>query len=223
MNLQNSDGLPLTFNLPDAARLTGTRITSLRNYIARGILKHVGRIPLAGDERRFNVTGLVEVAIIDALSESLVLADASRVADHIFRMAYATAILNGSMERQVWMGSSFPPDADAVRSEQTFRDTFLFDANPHHWMKGPQWEHDNLADPVFCVFALTGSNGLCFDVAFGWEDVRRAYSAVASQACSLPPSEALNTAVPHVQLLNLTAILTMIRQAIAEKLTLVQA
>src|ERR1035437_4019359 len=63
MKLQQPDGFPLTFNLPDAATLTGGSVSNLRNYVARDILKHVGQIPFAGQERRFTVTGLVEVAI----------------------------------------------------------------------------------------------------------------------------------------------------------------
>jgi hypothetical protein len=235
MKLQQPDGFPLTFNLPDAATLTGGRVSNLRNYVARDILKHVGQIPYAGQERRFTVTGLVEVAIIDALSESVSLPKASRVADCGLRMAYAAAILAGGLPQEP---TNPIPGADNVSDPAKYPDTFPFDANPQYWFSGSQWEHSDLANPVFWVFAFEENGALCFNVAYGWSDIKRASEEIAKQTfrvllpsvpwgapatkmSSLPqPSEEyLQTAVPHVHFLNLTAILTKINHAIEEKLS----
>ncbi|HEU0139424.1 MAG TPA: hypothetical protein VFQ79_06935 [Bryobacteraceae bacterium] len=213
MKLQQADGFPLTFNLPDAAAMTGARVPALRTYIARNILNHVGQFPLAGQERRFTVTGLVEVGIVDALAESLSLAAASKVADYGLEAAFSVARLCG---------------ADSHEN---------FDQKPELWMNGPQWDHRDLANPVFWAFVLNENNNVAgFDVAFGWSDIGRACKDVAkqtfrvtlpsvpwggpaTQVSSLPqPSEEfIGTATPHVHVLNLTAILTKIDRAISEK------
>lgn len=233
MKLQQPDGFPLTFNLPDAATLTGGRVSNLRNYVARDILKHVGQIPYAGQERRFTVTGLVEVAIIDALSGSVSLPKASRVADYGLRTAYAAAILAGALPKEP---INPIPDPDNVSDPSRYPDTFPFDVNPQYWFRGAQWEHSDLSNPVFWVFAFLGNDALYFNVAYGWSDIKRASEEIAKQSyCVLLPSvprgapatalsslpqpskEYIQTSVPHVHFLNLTAILTKIDHAIEEK------
>ena len=218
MRSQQPDGFPLTFNLPDAAAMTGARVSALRTNIARKVLRHVGQPPFAGTERRFTVTGLVEAAIIDALSETLPLDDASRVADHGLRTAFATAVLSGDL----------PKEAALAHDD-------IFDSNPQYWMKGRQWEHRDLSDPVFWVFALL-TKKLFFDVALGWSDIKRASEEVAKQtyealiasapagaAATETSKECVEAIVEHVQLLNLTAILTKIDRAIEQKLSQVEA
>jgi DNA-binding transcriptional MerR regulator len=56
------------YTLQDASDAFGVPITVLRNYIARGILKHVGNVPLAGAKRTFSVSGMVEIGIVAQLS-----------------------------------------------------------------------------------------------------------------------------------------------------------
>ena len=80
------------FNLTDASKITGNTVASLRTRIARGLLNHVGDRPLAGDERRFPRTGIYEIALIDQLERGgLTQAKASAVVDEYMKSVVFTA------------------------------------------------------------------------------------------------------------------------------------
>lgn len=237
MKLQQPDGFPVTFNLLNAAALTGESISTLRNNIARGILQHVGQIPFAGQERRFTVTGLLEIAIINALTESLPLQRASVFADTFLRRDFSDALLDGRISRTLDHAITLP-EAVEVLNRSEFADTFIFDCNPHQWMKGPKWEDRDLSNPwliVFLIDAQFGEPHFHMATVKGWQEIEGAYVKLARYAVPvlltsvergqpgqtmeeiLPRAEVAMQHYPHMQVLNLTAILARIDQAIEQR------
>jgi hypothetical protein len=166
MKYVQADGFPTTFSLTDAAAITEVSVTRLRNYIARDILKHVGQIPLAGQERRFAVWGLYEIGLISALAESsYTLEQAAKVVHAAFNDSLTAGYLAYSHEHP----ETVRPFTEAgLKSHDPFHS---IEAMPDYWLKG-FWTHRALTNPAIWVFGrLMGTMSFGPRVAKGWHDV----------------------------------------------------
>jgi hypothetical protein len=151
------DGSLITFSLSDAAAVTGISVSRLRNYIARDILKHVGQVPLAGQERRFAIWGLYEIGLISALNEAnYTLDEAAKIVHNAFMQSLAAGYLLYCNDHP---GQPTPPFEVAQ-----------IEAMPKYWLNG-FWAHRELTDPAIWVFGYLHST--CFGpyTAKGWHDV----------------------------------------------------
>jgi hypothetical protein len=155
MRYLQADGFPITFSLNDAAEITNISVPRLRNYIARNILKHVGQIPLAGQERRFAVWGLYEIGLIAALNEAnYTLEEAAAVVHAAFAHSLAVGYLVYSHKHPEMEGPAHN-----------------IEGMPEYWLNG-FWEHRELTNPAIWVFGrLMGATPFGPRVAKGWQDV----------------------------------------------------
>lgn len=157
MNYLQPDGFPITFSLNDAAAVTGISVSRLRNYIARDILKHVGQIPLAGQERRFAVWGLYEIGLIAALNEaSYTLDDAAKIVHGAFMQSLTAGYLRYCNDNP----GQPTPEFDVARMEGT----------PKYWLNG-FWAHRDLLQPAIWLFGNIHSMFFGPVVANGWQDI----------------------------------------------------
>lgn len=157
MNYLQADGFPITFSLSNAAEVTGISVSRLRNNIARDILKHVGQIPLAGQERRFAIWGLYEIALIAALNESNYTLDE---AAEIVHAAIAHSLAAGYLHYCHGHPESPTPAFEPAQVE----------AMPKCWLKG-FWTHRELTEPAIWVFGHLHSMFFGPRAAKGWHDV----------------------------------------------------
>lgn len=221
MKYLQPDGFPITFSLSDAAGVTGISVSRLRNYIARDILKHVGQIPLAGQERRFAIWGLYEIGLIAALNEAnYTLDEAAKIVHAAFMRSLTAGYLRYCSEHP----EQPTPAYDAVQVEGT----------PKYWLNG-FWTHRDLTEPAIWVFGHLHSMFFGPSPAKGWSDVpavavevqKEAYSTITpavpnetSGGRSYRPAK-INDNHPSAQsglkvlgLLNVTAVLAEIDAAI---------
>jgi hypothetical protein len=225
MNYLQPDGFPITFSLSDAAGVTGISVSRLRNYIARDILKHVGQIPLAGQERRFAIWGLYEIGLIAALNEAnYTLEEAAKIVHNAFMRSLTAGYLRYCNEHP----GQPAPEFDVARMEGT----------PKYWLSG-FWTHRDLTEPAIWVFGHLHSMFFGPNPAKGWRDVpavavelqKEAYSTVTpavpdetSGGRSYQPAM-INDNHPSAQsglkvlgLLNVTAVLAEIDAAVEKHL-----
>jgi hypothetical protein len=225
-------GYPRTFSLADAAQITGLSVSNLRNHVARDILKHVGQIPLAGQERRFTVTGLVEIALIGELSAARYpVATAARLTESLIGFAYAKASLSGKgVKHASFAEYATDPGATSVH----------FDCHPGDWMIGP-WASRNLSEPKIAVFLFEDNLSVIVGRRFadGWADVPKArFEAlqsfyrtggllqslpVGSPGTPMPKPRNADDPIfaeewPVMGTLNITSVLCKIDKGIREKL-----
>jgi len=201
MNYLQPDGFPVTFGLNDAARIFDTTTIRLRNYIARDILKHVGQVPLAGQERRFTVSGLFEIGIIDELSD-LGVSLASAVAEKTISLAYVAAFFRLKTNRP-----EFNVDSASVVTHM--------DYNANDWMTGV-WAHRDLNHPALLVFCADQMGVIGLRIASGYGDIEATRAAILK--ANQPDGELfVNEKWPLLHVLNLTQILVRIDQAVADK------
>lgn len=221
MKYLQPDGFPITFSLSDAAGVTGISVSRLRNYIARDILKHVGQIPLAGQERRFAIWGLYEIGLIAALNEAnYTLDEAAKIVHAAFMQSLTAGYLRYCSEHP----EQPAPAYDAVQVEAT----------PKYWLNG-FWTHRDLTEPAIWVFGHLHSMFFGPSPAKGWSDVpavavelqKEAYSTITpavpdetNGGRSYRPAK-INDNHPSAQsglkvlgLLNVTAVLAEIDDAI---------
>lgn len=205
MNYQQPDGLPLSVNLADAARISGASVASLRNYIARNVLRHVGRIPLAGAERRFSVSGLVEIGILTELvAARLPVTMASHVTESLIQYAYDIAFLS----------DKFSPAKKRATSHSA--DTGYFDDHPNEWMIG-KWKHRELKRPKIAIYFPGDPPRVGKDLADGWGGIDRVRARTIRSFFGAIDGGLL-PAVPRVMgTLNITEILCKIDSGIQEK------
>lgn len=157
MTQTQPNGSPITFSLSDAAAVTGISVSRLRNYIARDILKHVGQIPLAGQERRFAIWGLYEIGLISALNEAnYTLDEAAKIVHSAFMHSLAAGYL---------LFCNDHPGQPAPAFEVA-----EIEAMPKYWLHG-FWTHRDLTEPAIWVFGYLRSMFFGPNPAKGWHDV----------------------------------------------------
>jgi hypothetical protein len=225
MKYLQPDGFPITFSLSDAAAINGISVSRLRNYIARDILKHVGQIPLAGQERRFAIWGLYEIGLIAALNEAnYTLDEAAKIVHSAFMRSLNVGYLNYCNEHP----EQPTPAYDAAQVE----------AMPKYWLTG-FWTNRSLTEPAIWVFGHLHSMFFGPRPSKGWHGVsavaielqKEAYSTVTPAVLDETSGERnyrpaiINDNHPSAQsgikvlgLLNVTAVLAEIDAAIEEHL-----
>jgi hypothetical protein len=194
-----ADGFPVTFNFHNAASISGISPTTLRSYLHRELLRHVGQTPLAGQERRFTVTGLIEVALVERFAASgLPLTLASQFADAVLRQSFAL-VTKGDIgkldDEQAFSFSRFMKILHDPTADLT-----VFDQNPRYFMNQEMWSHRDWQEP-FVILASQRTNG---GVVSAEVVVRKNPSAsdIASGGDSV------------VHVLNLTRLMTNLEMAI---------
>jgi hypothetical protein len=224
MKYTQPDGALITFSLNDAVAITGGSITRLRNHIARDILKYVGQVPLAGQERRFAVWGLYEIGLINALSEAN------------YTLEEAATVVHAAFKRSLEIGYL---DYCQKDPEMT-KPLSAIEGMPEYWLTG-FWTHRKLTDPRIWVFGrLMGAKLFGPRVAKGWQHVpaiaielqKEVYQTVTPPVLE---SESLgrrsyrvadigdnhpsaHSALPVLGLLNVTAVLSSLDAAIEKHL-----
>jgi hypothetical protein len=140
MILKDSDGWPTSFNLTAAARIAETTVAALRTRIARNLLHYMGQRPLAGDERRFTVAGIYEIALIDELERNgLTQAAASQVVKVLFDQEIRVALALYARDKE-------------IKLSDVERNVSCIEADPDLWIRPGALGRRDLTRPQLVLF-----------------------------------------------------------------------
>ena len=161
MILKDSDGWPTSFNLTAAARIADTTVAALRTRIARNLLRYIGQRPLAGEERRFTVAGIYEIALIDELERNgLTQAAASQVVRVVFDNQIRIAL------------AGYLKDHKKIKPSDEARNLACIEADPDLWIRPGTLGLRDLARPQLMIFSHPDDYPEpLVAMADGWEDV----------------------------------------------------
>jgi hypothetical protein len=161
MILKDSDGWSTSFNLTAAARLSETTVPALRTRIARNLLNHVGQRPLAGEERRFTVAGVYEIALIDELERNgLTQTAASKVVHVLFDQEIRIAL------------ALYLKEHPKVKRSDEAHNLACIEADPDIWIRPGALGKRDLSRPQLMLFSYPEDYPEpLIAMADGWEQV----------------------------------------------------
>jgi hypothetical protein len=228
MILKDSDGWPTSFNLTAAARIADTTVAALRTRIARNLLRYIGQRPLAGEERRFTVAGIYEIALIDELERNgLTQAVASKVVGVLFDREIRVAL------------ALYLREHPKIKRSDEARNLACIEADPDLWIRHGALGRRDITRPQLMLFTYPEDYPEpLITMADGWEqvperavnfqrDVRTLGRSTPAEAREflkkgqpyLPEKHPdVQSGIPVFHILNITAVLTRVDERISDYL-----
>jgi hypothetical protein len=212
--------------LTAAARIADTTVAALRTRIARELLRYIGQRPLAGEERRFTVAGIYEIALIDELERNgLTQAAASKVVHVLFDNQIRVAL------------AMYLKDRPKIKRSDEARNLACIEADPDLWIRPGALGRRDLTRPQLALFSYPEDYPEPLVVmADGWQgvpqgavnfqrDVRTLHRSTPEEAREflkqgqpyLPEDHPdVQSGITVFHILNITAVLTRVDERISD-------